>query len=100
MGSKQVILIPGAGTGFGRRFAETLARNGHTVFGTMRDIGKRNAANASEGRGLAKRELPPLPLLELDVTDDASVERAVTDALEQASRIDVAINNAGYGLIG
>ena len=100
MSSKQVILITGASTGFGRRFAETLARNGHTVFATMRDIGKRNAANASEIRALAKRESLPLHVLELDVTDDASVERAVNDAIEQGGRIDVAINNAGYGLMG
>ena len=39
MNSKQVALITGASTGFGRLFTETLARNGHTVFATMRDLG-------------------------------------------------------------
>ena len=100
MNSKQVVLITGSSTGFGRLFAETLARNGHTVFATMRDPAKRNAANASEIRALAKRDSLPLQVLDLDVTDDASVERAVSDVTEQAGRIDVAINNAGYGLVG
>ncbi len=100
MDSKQVILITGASTGFGRLFAETLARHGHTIFATMRDPGGRNATNASEIRALAKNESLPLHVLELDVTNDVSVEQAVHASLEQADRIDVAINNAGYGLIG
>jgi NAD(P)-dependent dehydrogenase (short-subunit alcohol dehydrogenase family) len=100
MESKQVVLITGASTGFGRLIAETLARHGHTVFATMRDPGGRNAKNASEIRALAKRESLPMHVLELDVTDDASVKRAVHTAVEQAGRIDVAINNAGYVLAG
>ncbi len=100
MNSKQVVLITGASTGFGRLIAETLARHGHTVFATMRDPGGRNAKNSAEIRALAKRESLPLHVLELDVTDDASVERAVQSAVEQAGRIDVAINNAGYVLAG
>jgi NAD(P)-dependent dehydrogenase (short-subunit alcohol dehydrogenase family) len=100
MNSKQVVLITGSSTGFGRMIAETLARQGHTVFATMRDPEGRNAANASEIRALAERESLPLHVLELDVTNDASVERAVHSSVEQAGRVDVAINNAGYGLIG
>jgi NAD(P)-dependent dehydrogenase (short-subunit alcohol dehydrogenase family) len=100
MSSKQVVLITGASTGFGRLFAETLARHGHTIFATMRDPGGRNAANASEIRALAKKESLPLHILEMDITKDESVEQAVRSAVEQAGRIDVAINNAGYGLIG
>ena len=100
MDSKQVVLITGASTGFGRLFAETLARHGHTVFATMRDPAGRNATNASEIRALAKKEALPLHVLELDVTKDASVEQAVRTSIEQAGRMDVVINNAGYGLIG
>ena len=55
MNSKQVVLITGSSTGFGRLFADTLARNGHTVFATMRDPGGRNAKNASESVLLLKR---------------------------------------------
>jgi NAD(P)-dependent dehydrogenase (short-subunit alcohol dehydrogenase family) len=100
MNSKQVVLITGSSTGFGRLFADTLARNGHTVFATMRDPGGRNAKNASEIRMLAEKDSLPIYVLELDVTDDTSVERAVNAAVAKAGRIDVAINNAGYYLSG
>jgi NAD(P)-dependent dehydrogenase (short-subunit alcohol dehydrogenase family) len=97
---RHVVLITGSSTGFGRMIAETLARRGHTVFATMRDPEGRNAANASEMRALAARESLPVHVLELDVSDDVSVDRAVRKSVEQAGRVDVAINNAGYGLSG
>ena len=100
MNSKQVVLITGSSTGFGRLFTETLARKGHTVFATMRDPGGRNAKNAAEIRTLAEKDSVPIHILEMDVTDDASVERAVDAAIAKAERIDVAINNAGYYLSG
>jgi NAD(P)-dependent dehydrogenase (short-subunit alcohol dehydrogenase family) len=98
--SKEVVLITGSSTGFGRLFTETLARKGHTVFATMRDPGGRNAKNASEIRALAEKDLLPIHVLELDVTDEGSVVRAVDAAVAKAGRIDVAINNAGYYLSG
>jgi NAD(P)-dependent dehydrogenase (short-subunit alcohol dehydrogenase family) len=100
MNSKQVVLTTGSSTGFGRLFTETLARKGHTVFATMRDPGGRNAKNAAEIRTLAQNESLPIQVLEMDVTDDGSVERAVDAAVSKAGRIDVAINNAGYFLTG
>src|ERR1700732_4871205 len=100
MTSKQVVLITGSSTGFGRLFADTLARKGHTVFATMRDPAGRNAKNASEIRALAEKDSLPIHVLELDVTDDASVGRAVDAAVAKGGRIDVAINNAGYYLSG
>ena len=100
MNSKQVVLITGSSTGFGRLFTETLARKGHTVFATMRDPGGRNAKNASEIRALAEKDSLPIYVLEMDVTDDASVEQAVDNAIAKSARIDVAINNAGYYLSG
>jgi NAD(P)-dependent dehydrogenase (short-subunit alcohol dehydrogenase family) len=100
MHTKQVVLITGSSTGFGRLFAETLARKGHIVFATMRDPGGRNAKNASEIRALAEKDLLPIHVLELDVTDDASVGRAVDAAVAKGGRVDVAINNAGYYLLG
>jgi NAD(P)-dependent dehydrogenase (short-subunit alcohol dehydrogenase family) len=100
MNSKQVVLITGASTGFGRLFTDTLARKGHTVFATMRDPGGRNAKNASEIRTLAEKDGLPIHVLELDVTNDASVARAVDAAVAKAGRIDVVINNAGYVVSG
>src|SRR6267154_927976 len=100
MSSKQVVLVTGASTGFGRLFTETLARRGHTVFATMRDPAGKNAKNAAEIRGVAEKESLPVHVLEMDVTDDASVERGVAGAVARAGRLDVAINNAGYYLTG
>jgi NADP-dependent 3-hydroxy acid dehydrogenase YdfG len=100
MREKQVVLISGASTGFGRLIAETLARHGHIVFATMRDPAVRNAANASELRTLAGKESLGINVLEMDVTDEASVDRAVHDCVGQAGRIDVAISNAGYAVKG
>lgn len=100
MDSKRVVLITGSSSGFGRMIAETLARHGHTVFATMRDSEGRNAAKAAEIQALAERESLALYVLELDVTDDASVDRAVQAVVQRAGRLEVAINNAGYGLAG
>lgn len=100
MDTKQTVLITGASTGFGRLIAETLARAGYSVFASMRDINGRNAKNAAELRALAEKESLPLHVLELDVTDESSVNRAVDSIIKSAGRIDVAINNAGYVLLG
>jgi NAD(P)-dependent dehydrogenase (short-subunit alcohol dehydrogenase family) len=100
MNSKQVVLITGSSTGFGRLFTETLARKGHTVFATMRDPGGRNTKNASELRAVAQKDSLPIHVVELDVTNDTSVERAVAAVVAKAGRIDVAINNAGYYISG
>ncbi|MGB7438895.1 MAG: SDR family oxidoreductase [Candidatus Acidiferrum sp.] len=100
MSDKQVVLITGTSTGFGKLIAETLARHGHTVYATMRDPAVRNAQNAAELRSLVGKESVSLQVLEMDVTDEASVDRAVHTCVEQAGRIDVAINNAGYLLSG
>ena len=100
MDPKQVIFITGSSTGFGKLFAETLARHGHTVFATMRDPAVRNANNASQLRAFASKESLPLHVLELDVTNDDSVDHAVRAAMDHAGRLDVVINNAGYAISG
>jgi len=98
-GAQQVVLITGTSSGFGRLIAETLARKNFQVFATMRDLSGRNAAAAREIAELAKRESLSLQPLELDVTEDTSVERAVSKAAMKCGRIDVLVNNAGYGIM-
>jgi NAD(P)-dependent dehydrogenase (short-subunit alcohol dehydrogenase family) len=94
------ILITGCSSGFGLFLARTLADYGETVLATMRDVEGRNAIAAQELREWGRGRKGPLHVLELDVTDDPSVERAVQKALETAGRIDVLINNAGFGTGG
>lgn len=95
-----VVLITGASTGFGRVAAETLAARGYAVFATMRDSFGRNATHREALHSLPKREGGMLQVLDLDVTQDASVEQAVQQILDVAGRIDVVINNAGIGALG
>jgi NADP-dependent 3-hydroxy acid dehydrogenase YdfG len=91
--SRHVVVITGASTGFGRLMAEALARRDYRVFATMRDVKGKNATAARELRGIAE-------VVELDVTDDESVARAVGDVIVAAGRIDVLVNNAGRVLSG
>jgi NAD(P)-dependent dehydrogenase (short-subunit alcohol dehydrogenase family) len=98
--AQQVVLITGASTGFGRLIAETLARKNYQVFATMRNVNGKNAGPAQEIRELAKCESLALRVVELDVTDDGSVERAVRTVIDETGHIDVLVNNAGYGLMG
>jgi NAD(P)-dependent dehydrogenase (short-subunit alcohol dehydrogenase family) len=90
----KIILIIGASTGFGRDTAETLARAGHTVFASMRNPQEKNRDHAKALRN------QNIEVVELDVTSDASVDRAVKAVLARVKRIDVLINNAGIASAG
>jgi NADP-dependent 3-hydroxy acid dehydrogenase YdfG len=90
----KTILITGASTGFGRDSAETLARAGHRVIATMRDIEGRNRLHAQALRQQS------IDVIELDVTDDTSVNSAVEALLASGRPIDVLINNAGIAAAG
>jgi NAD(P)-dependent dehydrogenase (short-subunit alcohol dehydrogenase family) len=85
-------------TRMGKR--DTLARQGYTVFATMRGVEGKNAAAATALRAWAAQESLALQPLELDVTDDASVEHTVGHVLAAAGRIDVVVSNAAVGYIG
>ena len=99
MNSEKVVLITGTSSGFGRLIAVTLARKKYRVFATMRDIKGRNTKVAREIAELAKHESLSLQTLELDVTSDSSVERAVSKVVLECGRLDVLVNNAGYGVM-
>jgi len=101
MTSPQNILITGSNSGFGRLTSESLARRGHRVFASMRDIATRNAQAAEEMRGFTTEGGGSIHPIEIDVTSEESVARGVAEALElSGGRIDVAINNAGVGTWG
>lgn len=99
MNNEKVVLITGTSSGFGRLIAETLARKKYQVFATMRDVKGRNATVAREIVELAKHESLSLKTLELDVTNDSSVERAVSKVVLECGHLDVLVNNAGYGVM-
>lgn len=99
MNSERVVLITGTSSGFGRLIAETLARKKYQVFATMRDTRGRNAKVAREIAELATRGSLSLQTLELDVTSDSSVERAVSKVVLECGHLDVLVNNAGYGVM-
>ena len=84
--------ITGASRGFGRTFVEAALDHGDNVVGTARDITALADLRASHPDTL-------LPVT-LDVTDKAAVDRAVQQAVERFGRLDVVVNNAGYGLFG
>lgn len=98
--SKKIILVTGASSGFGRLSAEALAKAGHTVYASMRDIGTRNADNANQMAKLAKDSGIDLRTVEIDVQDQASVDRGVAQVIKDAGHIDVLLHNAGHMVFG
>ena len=94
--SKQNVLITGASSGFGELTARLLAEKGHRVIATMRGVNGNNENKARALRDWAADKAYTLEVIELDVTDQASVDAAV----ERAGRIDVVVNNAGIGAAG
>ena len=85
----KVILITGASSGMGYQTARILAEQGHRVYGAARRVEK-------------IEELAPygVQALRLDITDEQSVTQVVQTLIEREGRIDVLINNAGYGYFG
>ena len=87
-----VALVTGTSTGIGFATALHLARHGHRVVATMR-----NLAKASPLQEAARAEALPLVVRALDVTRPDSIERAVAATLAEEGPIDVLVNNAGIG---
>ena len=85
----KVILVTGASSGIGEATAVTLKQRGHTVYAAARRVERMQALVAAGIR-----------VLPLDVTDDASMAQAVKTIIAETGRIDVLVNNAGYGSYG
>ncbi len=88
------VLITGSGSGFGKLITFTLLKQGHQVIASMRGIDGKNKAAATELKAAGAH------IVEIDVTNDASVNRGVESAIKTAGGLDVVINNAGIGVLG
>ncbi len=86
---KKVILITGASSGMGKVFARDLAKEGHIVYGAARRVELLNELNNFNVKTIT-----------LDVTNDESMQQCVNQIIEKEGRIDVLVNNAGYGSYG
>src|SRR5712672_1315142 len=89
MSKQKEFLITGVSSGFGRAFSEAAVAAGHTVVGTVRRDRDRATFEAISS-GMAHAVL-------LDVTDVSAIERIVPSIVSKFGRIDVLVNNAGYG---
>ena len=87
--SSKVALVTGASSGIGEATALELQQLGYVVFGAARRLDRMQS--------LAKAGIH---VLALDVTDDASMQAGIAEIIARSGRIDVVVNNAGYGSYG
>jgi len=93
-------LVTGCSSGFGVLIAKTLATHGRRVYASMRATDGRNAAAAQELGDWALAQHVDLEVLDLDVTLDDSVRRAVDGVLAREAGLDILVNNAGASAFG
>lgn len=90
--NKKTWFITGISSGLGKALAKTVIENGDFVIGTFRNPSQADAFNAEyKNKAFA---------LTLDISDPEGIEKAVRYVAETYGKIDVLVNNAGYGLAG
>ena len=92
---QKVALVTGSSSGIGYETSLALARANYFTYATMRNTGK-----AGPIQKIAKKENLNLDVIELDIDKEESIKSAVKKIIEQKGRIDVLVNNAGYGIFG
>jgi len=92
---EKVAVVTGASSGIGFETALGLAREGYHTYATMRDVTK-----SDKIKELGEKDGLKISVLELDVDNDDSVKVAIKKILDEKQRIDVLVNNAGWGLWG
>jgi NAD(P)-dependent dehydrogenase (short-subunit alcohol dehydrogenase family) len=90
-----VAVVTGSSSGIGLAASLALAKNGYLTYATMRNLAKRDTIQS-----IAKKQHLPFRTVQLDVTDENSVKNAIQSILSESRRIDLLVNNAGYGLTG
>lgn len=86
---KKICLVTGASSGIGKATALMLAQNGFTVYGCARSVDK-----------MKELEQQGIHTMYLDVTDEKSIGKCISDIISAEGKIDVLVNNAGYGVYG
>ena len=92
---EKVAIVTGSSSGIGFETSLALAREGYFTYATMR-----NTAKSDKIKEIAKKENLKISILDLDVDDENSAKTAIAQILDQKKRIDVLVNNAGWGLWG
>ncbi len=92
---EKVALVTGSSSGVGLETSLALARDGYHTFASMRNIGK-----AGELEYAAKKENLSIDVIELDVDKEESIVSAIKKVVADGGRLDVLVNNAGYGQFG
>jgi NAD(P)-dependent dehydrogenase (short-subunit alcohol dehydrogenase family) len=95
MQAAKVALVTGSSSGMGLEIALLLARSGFHTYASMRNLEKSKRITE-----IASTEKLPLQVVQLDVNDNVSVKDAIQNIAAKKGRIDVLVNNAGYGLFG
>lgn len=97
---KKSILVTGTNSGFGKLIVDTLAKDGHQIFATMRNINGKNADAAAYFTTLAKEENLDIHVIDMDISEDHSVAEAIKQVFATTDNLDVVVNNAGFAYVG
>jgi NAD(P)-dependent dehydrogenase (short-subunit alcohol dehydrogenase family) len=90
-----VAVVTGSSSGIGLAASLALAKNGYVTYATMRNLSKQDSIQS-----VAEKEHLSIRTVQLDVTDENSVKNAIQSILSESGRIDLLVNNAGYGMTG
>jgi NAD(P)-dependent dehydrogenase (short-subunit alcohol dehydrogenase family) len=96
----KTIVVSGASSGFGAMTVRGLANAGHTVYAGIRDTRGRNQKPVSDLEEYATSNGADLRAVEMDVSNQASVDSAIEQILAEDSRLDVVVHNAGHMVLG
>src|SRR3990167_2897120 len=92
---EKVAIVTGSSSGIGYETSLALARDGFYTFATVR-----NSKKADKILQVAKKENLNIEIIELDLDDEKSLSAAIEKTISKKQRIDVLVNNAGWGLFG
>lgn len=95
MKAKKTVLVTGCSSGIGYATCLMFVRNNFATYGSVRDLSK-----AERIQEITNIEKLPLKIIRLDVNEDESIGIAIQEIISDSGRIDILINNAGYGMFG